>query len=102
MKGRIVALWTAAVIAAAAAFIVHLALRFETVRLGYEVSDARKKQRALIEQRRLLAIEAATLRLAPRVETVARRSLGMDAPKPTQVVPIRRRGRRRRMAGRFR
>ena len=101
MKARFLALWTAAVLATAAAFVVHLALRFETVRLGYEVGDARREQRRLIEQRRLLAIEAATLRQAHRVEAVARGALEMDVPQPERIVPID--GRRtQRAAGRVR
>lgn len=88
MKARFLALWTAAVIATATAFVAHLALRFETVRLGYEVGEAREEQRELIEKRRLLAIEAATLRQAARIEAVARGSLGMDVPEPERIVPI--------------
>lgn len=103
MKARFLALWTAAVIATAAAFIAHLALRFETVRLGYEVGEARKEQRELIEKRRLLAIEAETLRQAARIEAVARGSLDMDVPEPERIVPIDDdRERNRRTAGRVR
>ncbi len=102
MKARFLALWTAAVLATAAAFIVHLAMRFETVRLGYEVGEARSEQRELIEQRRLLAIEAATLRQASRIETIARGSLRMDTPDPSRIVPIDERRRARRTAGRVR
>lgn len=101
MKARFLALWSVAVLATAAAFVVHLALRFETVRLGYEVGDARREQRRLIEQRRLLAIEAATLRQAQRVEAVARGALDMDVPEPERIVPIDGR-RRQRAAGRVR
>lgn len=87
-KARFLALWTAAVLAVAAAFIVHLALRFETVRLGYEVGQARKEQRRLIEERRVLSVEAATLRQATRVETVARGVLDMEQPGSDRIVPI--------------
>jgi cell division protein FtsL len=101
MKARFLALWTVAVIACASAFVVHLALRFETVRLGYEVGDARRAQRRLIEQRRLLAIEAATLRQPARVETIARGRLSMDVPEPDRIIPIN--GRKaRRTSGRVR
>jgi cell division protein FtsL len=87
-KGRFLALWLAAVLATAAAFIAHLAVRFETVRLGYQVGEARKEQRDLVEQRRLLSIEAATLRQAARIEAVARGALGMEQAKPEHIVPI--------------
>jgi len=87
MKARFVMLWTVAVIATAAAFVAHLALRFETVRLGYDVGRARQEQRRLVETRRLLSLEAATLRQSARVEAVARGSLGMDVPGGDRVVP---------------
>ena len=88
MKRRFLLLWTAAVLATAMAFIVHLAMRFETVRLGYEVGAAQREQRQLIEGRRNLAIEAATLRQAARVEAVARQALDMEVPEPGRVVPV--------------
>ncbi|MCA9582238.1 MAG: cell division protein FtsL [Myxococcales bacterium] len=91
MKGRFLALWTAAVLATSAAFVVHLTVRFETVRLGYEVGGKRKEQRRLVEEKRLLSIEAATLRQAARVETVARGSLQMEQPDRTRIIPVRER-----------
>lgn len=88
MKQRFLPLWCVAVLATAAAFVVHLAIRFETVRLGYEVSDERARQRELLQDRRLLAIEAATLRQSGRIETIARGTLGMEVPKPTRIVTM--------------
>jgi cell division protein FtsL len=104
VKRRFLLLWTAAVLAAAMAFIVHLAMRFETVRLGYEVGRERRAQRELVESRRNLAIEAATLRQAARVEAVARQALDMDVPEPERVVPVGRfaKVRTARTAGRVR
>lgn len=88
MKARFLALWTVAVLATAASFVMHLALRFETVRLGYEVGSLRKEQRRLVESRRLLSLEAATLRQADRVEAVARGSLDMELPDPARVITV--------------
>lgn len=88
MKNRFLSLWSVAVFATAAAFIVHLAIRFETVRLGYEVSEERDRQRELLQDRRLLSIEAATLRQSGRIETIARGSLGMEVPKPTRIMTV--------------
>ncbi len=102
MRARFLILWSVAVIAAAAAYVAHLSLRHHTVQLGYEVGQARRAQRRLIEQRRLLAIEAATLRQPERVETIARGRLGMDVPEPARVVPVGREGGSRRVAGRVR
>lgn len=102
VAARFLMLWIAAVLATAAAFVVHLSMRFETVRLGYEVGAARREQRRLIEQRRLLALEAATLRQSPRVETIARGVLEMEPPSADRVVPITPRRGSRRTAGRVR
>ncbi len=88
MKARFVALWSVAVIATAIAFVMHLALRFETVQLGYAVSEARSEQRRLMEARRLLSLEAATLRQNGRIEHVARDVLGMDVPSHQRIVPM--------------
>ncbi len=101
MKRRFVALWIAAIGAAGLAFVAHLALRFETVRLGYDVDRARQEQRRLVEQERLLAIEAATLRAPERVEAVARGTLGMEIPVAERVVTLGARARRA-VAGRMR
>jgi cell division protein FtsL len=92
MKARFLALWTVAVLATAASFVVHLALRFETVRLGYDVGDARLEQRKLVESQRLLSLEAATLSEPQRVETVARGAFAMDVPEPPRIVPMDERG----------
>jgi len=88
MRGRFLTLWCVAVFATAVAFVVHLAIRFETVRLGYEVSEERGRQRQLLQDRRLLSIEAATLRQSGRIETIARGTLGMEVPKPTRIVTM--------------
>ncbi len=101
MKGRFLPLWCVAVLATAAAFVVHLSIRFETVRLGYEVSEERGRQSELLQGRRLLSIEAATLRQSGRIETIARGTLGMEMPKPTRIVTMKEKPNRT-IAGRVR
>ncbi|MCS6797749.1 MAG: cell division protein FtsL [Myxococcota bacterium] len=88
-RRRFLALWTAAVVAATCAFVVHLALRFETVRLGYAVGEARRAQRQWLDRHRWLTVEAASLRAPARIEAIARPLLGMDAPPVHDVVVVR-------------
>ena len=102
VAARFLMLWTAAVLATATAFVVHLAMRFETVRLGYDVGAARREQRRLIEQERLLSVEAATLRQPSRIESVARGTLQMSQPEPERVIPIVPSRQQRAPAGRVR
>jgi cell division protein FtsL len=76
------------VVATTAAFLMHLALCFSTVELGYKVAAARKVERELKDQRTLLQLEAATLRQNDRVETVARATLGMEYPPASRVIMV--------------
>ena len=80
--------WTLAVLAAASAFVVHLAMRGRTVQLGYELGKARQEQARLREVRRVLELEAASYKTPERVEIVARTLLGMEPPSPERIVPI--------------
>lgn len=88
MRTRVLALWTAALLATAVAFVAHLTLRFENVRLGYEVGEARREQRELAAAQRLLSLEAATLTQPERVEAFARRSFRMDVVDAERVTSM--------------
>lgn len=90
MKQRpFLALWTLAVIATVAAFVLHLALRGRTVDLGYKLGRARAEQARLREMKRVLSLEAASYETPQRVEMVARTLLGMTPPPPERVITIR-------------
>jgi hypothetical protein len=82
------ALWTIAVIATVAAFVVHLALRGRTVDLGYRLGRARAEQARLREVKRVLSLEAASYETPQRVEYVARTLLGMTPPPPERVIAL--------------
>lgn len=88
MKSGWLPSWWASVMATALAFLLHLALVFETYDLGYKVSAAQKRERELKEQRTLLQLEAATLRQLDRIETVARGSLQMESATPQRVIMV--------------
>ncbi len=89
MKQRpFLALWTVAVIATVAAFVVHLALRGRTVDLGYKLGRARAEQARLREVKRVLSLEAASYETPQRVEYVARSLLGMTPPPPERVIAL--------------
>jgi cell division protein FtsL len=88
MKVRHRAWWVVAVLATGVCFVSYLALRFETVRLGYELDEATREHKHLSELKRLVALEAQTLRERQRVNAIAERSLGMAAPDLTRVVVV--------------
>lgn len=88
MRVRYLALWVVAVVATGAAFVSYLALRFETVRLGYELDETTREYKRLSELKRLVALEAQTLRERQRVQAIAARSLGLASPDLSRVVVI--------------
>ncbi len=89
MSSRALRLWIAALFAITAAFIVHLTVRLETVRLGYELAQERKEQRHLLELRRMLRIESAVLTRVDRVNTFARGALRMRHPEGSTMYVLR-------------
>jgi cell division protein FtsL len=81
-------IWTLAIAATVAAFVVHLALRGRTVQLGYELGRARQDQARLREVKRVLEVESASYKTPERVEIIARTLLGMESPPPERIVPL--------------
>lgn len=102
MRARLLAMWSVAVFAVAAAFITYLALRFETVRLGYELDARNREHKSLEEKVRLLSLEAQSLREHTRVSAIASRTLGMQVPDKATIVPVGQGAQRARPAGRAR
>lgn len=83
---RFLALWTLAIVAATAAFVLRLAIRVRSVELGYEIGRAHAHVARLREVERVLAIELASHENPERVELVARTLFGMAPPSPDRVV----------------
>lgn len=73
----------------AGAFVFHLHLRYEGIRLGYETSRVRTARTRLLLERRELRLELATLKSPRQIEAEARERLGMVAPDNSRIVPIR-------------
>jgi len=63
--------------------------RIQVIQLGYEISDAMKQQRALLEAGKKLRLEIAELKSYGRIERIAVEELKMSKPTPDQVVVIR-------------
>ena len=102
MKSRFLALWMVAVLSTGAAFVAYLALRFESVRIGYQLDQSTREFKRLSEMARMLTLEAQTLREHARVQAIAERSLGMETPNQDRVVAVSVPTRARSFAGRAR
>jgi hypothetical protein len=80
-------LWTLAVTAATAAFVLHLALRVRSVELGYELGRTHAHVARLREVKHVLELELSSHKTPERVEFVARTLLGMSEPSADRVLP---------------
>jgi cell division protein FtsB len=90
---RFLALFALASVAAGVAFVVHLALRFQNVAMGYEVERARNEAVRLRAQVNEVRLELAARQAPAALETIAREELHMIEPDrvPTLTVggPLR-------------
>jgi cell division protein FtsL len=84
-KRPFLAVWTLAVVAATAAFALHLGIRVEGIQLGYELGRAHSELSRLREVRRVLELEVASHKTPERIDFVARTLLGMDAPSKDRI-----------------
>lgn len=82
-------LWTLAVLASVAAFVLHLGLRGRIFKLGFEIGKERSEQARLREARRVLELEVASFQNPQRVEVIGKTLLGMQAPTPDRIIPMR-------------
>lgn len=80
-------LWTLAVLAATAAFVLYLGLRVRSVELGYELGRAHARVARLREVKRVLELELASHKTPERVDLVARSLLGMSEPTAERILP---------------
>jgi len=80
-------LWTLAVVAVSAAFVLRLALRVKSVELGYELGRSHARVARLREVKRVLQLELASHKTPERVDLVARTLLGMSEPSPDRILP---------------
>jgi cell division protein FtsL len=67
---------------------LHVWLRLQVVHLGYVLSTTSKLQSRLEQENRELKIELATLTSPERLESLARRRLGLRQPEKGQVIVL--------------
>lgn len=67
---------------------LHVWLRLQVVRMGYVLSTTSKLQSRLEQENRELKIELATMTSPDRLESLARRRLGLKQPEKGQVIVL--------------
>ena len=61
---------------------------YRWIQYGYRIQEAQKKKEQLAEIREQLRLEHASLRSVQRIDSIARRELGMVVPAPGQLVTL--------------
>jgi cell division protein FtsB len=69
-----------------AVVLIHVWLRLQVVKTGYVLSSASKLQSHLEQENRELKIELATMTSPDRLESLARRRLGLVQPEKGQII----------------
>ncbi len=59
------------------------------VKFGYERARLQRQKEKLLQDRRVLRIEAAALRQLDRIERIARKKMKMVFPEPGQIVYVK-------------
>jgi cell division protein FtsL len=67
---------------------LHVWLRLQVVQMGYVLSTTSKLQSRLEQENRELKIELATMTSPDRLESLARRRLGLKQPEKGQVIVL--------------
>jgi cell division protein FtsL len=64
----------------------HIWTRHMATDLGYKISTEQNTKEELLGENKSLKLEISALKSSKRLEAIARDRLGMDTPKPEQVV----------------
>jgi cell division protein FtsL len=68
--------------------LVHVWVRLQVVRMGYVLSTGSKLQNQLEQEGRELKVELATLMSPERLESMARKRLGLQQPEKGQIIVL--------------
>jgi hypothetical protein len=79
-------LWTLAVLATTAAFVLFLAMRVRSIELGYELGRAHARLARLREVRRVLELEVSSYKTPERIDRVSRTLFRMEEPPPERIL----------------
>lgn len=69
--------------------IFHVWSRFRLVELNLQIGEAARQMKELEQEQKRLKLEAESLRTPARIETIAKRDLGMTVPLEQQVVVVK-------------
>lgn len=69
--------------------LFYLWSRLEVVSLGYEIAEANKERKSLMDDNKRLKLESLSLKSPQRIEAIATDRLGLVYPKREQVIIVK-------------
>lgn len=69
--------------------IFHVWSRFRLIELNLQIGESSRQMKELVQEQKRLKLEAESLRTPARIETIAKRDLGMTIPRDDQVVLVK-------------
>jgi len=69
-------------------FLFYTWCRVQCVRSGYRITEAKKRNKELVNLQKNLQVELAGLKSPDRIGRIAREKLGLVMPEPKQIIVI--------------
>lgn len=69
--------------------IFHVWSRFRLIELNLQIGEASRQMKDLEQEQTRLKLEAESLKTPARIETIAKRDLGMIVPQDQQVILVK-------------
>ncbi len=69
--------------------IFHVWSRFRLIELNLQIGDAGRQMKELVQEQKRLKLEAESLRTPARIESIAKRDLGMTIPRDDQIILVK-------------
>ena len=87
-RARIIRIWICVMALFLGELLLYTWCRVQSVRVGYTISAQHEVQQRLVMRQNRLKIELAHLKSPERIESIARRKMGLTAPEPQQVITL--------------
>jgi cell division protein FtsL len=88
VKTNLVGCWIAVIFAIICALSAMVWVRFEHIRVGYDVTAALNQQRDLLSKQNYLKVEVSHLKSTDRIAQIATGQLGLIKPTLNQTVAM--------------
>lgn len=88
-RGGMIKFMLISLILLTAVSIFHVWSRFRLVELNLQLGESSRQLKELEQEQKRLRLEAESLKTPARIETLAKRDLGMTIPKEHQMIQVR-------------